>query len=985
MRKSRLVMLAIATLLLLTAVLLWHNREPLSIRLLNSTLTNGQVDELRGLRISRGAVALQRLSLEFDSGARLSVKNAVLKTPWGLIFGRDHNQAELAVEQLALVPAESLNSTDSTLAETQPKGIAIGNDLRLSDLIQIADQRLPYKIEIKKLLWGAAPQQRGRLQLTRDDSYDTYEITLSANDLRVAAVIKQSRGQLLFESQLANKDGENALNFQGALTRLSDSAWRFESSTTADLAKIVSLPVPQQPLQHFSNASGNLALTAMGELPDQLLLVEKYRDLSITLQAESVDLLLPDTLVGDELQLSLATLAPVETTLTSISPLVLKGMTGNADIRIKHGTSSEPILSAQLASETSAGKGTIRASGEIRAEQLTPLLKLPNLQAKTKHLGLTAIHGLVKFRASADTPQHLVTNAQNATQLTNVLVALQSNSEVTAELNETGTPPALLKSVGWNSGTVKVSLPTELVVTSERWPGTLLLQSQELLISAQESKSKLRVNTTAKNLACTLTDGQKCSAEVQAEIQALEVDNAEAQISQLEFSSRLEVKQVQQQTQLALQESLITAREVAQPALNAAQVALEQPSINCTVTPKSLSCKSANASAKLSQVELPQGSVSGTINLSDIQFLQSDNELALSTSIITSELEIQAPGNISLDAQLTGKLELAGPELEGAFELHAGMLTANGNWQYHLDKSAGIAKLNLHPATFTQGTPLSSAISGLPLELVSGTLSGEAEIHWPDLRQSSVLIAMEELAAIYEDIFATGIQGSLTAVNRDDLWLISRASPLRIQALDVGLPLTEISFTPTLGPEQDLVLAQFTAKVLEGSVSSPALTWNLKGEKRRSEVAMQGISLRALEKEMEAENFAATGILDLKVPLITSGEGVTIEQGKVEARVPGGRLRYYGAFSAAMLASNPQLKLLSGALEDYNYRELSGTVEYPPSGDMQMQLKLVGRSDSVAADRDLIINLNLQNNIPSMLKSLQASRDLSEALEKQLQ
>ena len=983
MRKPHLVMLAIAALLLLTTVLLWHNREPLSISLLNSILTNGQVEKLGGLQISRKAVSLRDLSIHFDSGAELRVKGATLKKPWGLIFGWN-NQSELIIEQVKLRPAESPISTDSTPPATEPEGMTSDSDLRLSDLVSVSVQKLPYKVEIRQLLWGLAPEQQGQFYLARNDSENALELKLLSDNLLGTAIIKEARGQLQLDSQLTNKDGENALNLHGSLTQLGDSLWQLESTAVANLAEIVSLPIPEQLLQYLNNASGNLTLTAAGELPDELLLTEQYRNLTISLQAESLDVVLPGKLIGEELLLSLSTPSPVETTLTSVSPLALAGTSGRAEILIKRGKSSDPMLKAQLESGISAGTGTITANGEIQADQLTPLLQAPVLQAKTKSIGLTAIHGRINFRASADLPQDLLADNLTTAQLKNIVIAVQGNSEVAAEVNKVEPPSTFLTSAGWNAGTVKVSLPDRLTLTSEQWPGALQLNAKELSISAEESKSNLRINATATNLACTLTNEQMCSAEVKAEIKGLELEESEIQVSRITLSSELEINRAQKQAQIALQEALIRASGVALPVLKATQIVLEQPETNCTLSAQELNCKSDRASAELSAVELQQGSVSGTINLGDIQLQEIDNRLSLGISLLSSQLEIQTRDNIRLDTELTGNLSMIGPEFDGAFKLHAGMLTASGNWQHHLETSAGNAVVSLSPAAFSQELPLSSAITGLPLELVAGTLSGKAEIHWPTSLQSKVFMEMGDLAAIYEDIFATGIQGSFTVVSSNDLWLIPKASLLRIQALDVGLPMTEISFTPTLGPGQDLTLENFKARLLEGSLASPALTWNLNGEERRSEITIDGISLRALEKEMEAENFAATGILDLKIPLLTSNEGVTVEHGKVEARAPGGRLRYYGAFSAAMLANNPQLKLLSGALEDYNYRALSGTVEYPPSGDMQMQLKLVGRSDSVAADRDLIINLNLENNIPAMLRSLQASRDLSEALEKQL-
>nr|WP_255774785.1 YdbH domain-containing protein [Microbulbifer zhoushanensis] len=260
----------------------------------------------------------------------------------------------------------------------------------------------------------------------------------------------------------------------------------------------------------------------------------------------------------------------------------------------------------------------------------------------------------------------------------------------------------------------------------------------------------------------------------------------------------------------------------------------------------------------------------------------------------------------------------------------------------------------------------------------------QGRLSWPAGDSDTLSAQLSDIAAVYDKSFAVGITGNIALQREDGQWATPEPQDIAVESIDVGVPIENVRFALSLEADNDLVLNGFNAELLEGNVQSDSITWNLDGKARRSQVSITGLSLKALSNEMEAGNFAASGVLDTTIPLVTDAGGITVERGTVKARPPGGRLRYYGAFSPEMLSSNPQLKMLAGALEDYDYRSLSGTLEYPPSGDMQMQLKLVGRSASVDKDRDLIINLNLENNIPAMLRSLQASRDLADALEKQI-
>nr|WP_277987264.1 YdbH domain-containing protein [Microbulbifer salipaludis] len=232
--------------------------------------------------------------------------------------------------------------------------------------------------------------------------------------------------------------------------------------------------------------------------------------------------------------------------------------------------------------------------------------------------------------------------------------------------------------------------------------------------------------------------------------------------------------------------------------------------------------------------------------------------------------------------------------------------------------------------------------------------------------------------------FALGVNTEVTLQQSGDEWITTQPAPVSIDTIDAGIALKNLHFSVAMQPGGELALKNFAAELLEGALTSDELRWHLGGEERRSELQFTGVSIRALAREIESENFAASGLLDATIPLVTDQQGITIENGTVQSRPPGGRLRYYGAFSPAMLGSNPQLKLLAGALEDYNYRDIHGTINYPLSGDLLLNLKLTGRSDAIDANRDLIINLNLENNIPTMLRSLQASRDLTDVLEKEV-
>jgi hypothetical protein len=418
--------------------------------------------------------------------------------------------------------------------------------------------------------------------------------------------------------------------------------------------------------------------------------------------------------------------------------------------------------------------------------------------------------------------------------------------------------------------------------------------------------------------------------------------------------------------------------------LQIGSASMTSASVHCTQKSQNILCNIDNTELQFTNLEIPNLKVTGKLLLSNTQLVSEPDRLSARSQFTTKQLDLNIQKQYRGKVDIGGNLEFSGNQLDGKSEAQAGPVGLNAHWQHNLDTGQGFSRFSLPKTTLSRGQPLSSAVQGIPLDLVAGELSAEGLLSWPAGKGDYLHTQFNELAATFGDAFATGIVGELALKRDGDNWHSPQPQAIKLQTLDPGLPITDIVFNFSLNRQQDLVFEQLHAAILDGNLSGERLLWNLNGERRQSTLTLSGISLKTLTRELDAENFAATGILDARIPLITDSAGITVKQGHVEARPPGGRLRYYGAFSPDMLSSNPQLKLLAGALEDYNYRELSGDVEYPPNGDMQLQLKLLGRSSSVAADRDLIINLNLENNIPSMLRSLQASRDLTEALEKQL-
>jgi lysine/ornithine N-monooxygenase len=72
------------------------------------------------------------------------------------------------------------------------------------------------------------------------------------------------------------------------------------------------------------------------------------------------------------------------------------------------------------------------------------------------------------------------------------------------------------------------------------------------------------------------------------------------------------------------------------------------------------------------------------------------------------------------------------------------------------------------------------------------------------------------------------------------------------------------------------------------------------------------------------------------------------------------------------------------ALSNFEYESLTSEVNYSLEGDLNLQMRLAGRNPDMEDSRPVVLNLGVVNNVPQMLKSLQAARAVEEILENRL-
>ena len=181
-------------------------------------------------------------------------------------------------------------------------------------------------------------------------------------------------------------------------------------------------------------------------------------------------------------------------------------------------------------------------------------------------------------------------------------------------------------------------------------------------------------------------------------------------------------------------------------------------------------------------------------------------------------------------------------------------------------------------------------------------------------------------------------------------------------------------------------IKDFSSQVLGGTVQSQELVFHSARPQHTLKLHLDGIKVEELLKLEQQEHLQGTGVLDGVIPLTIGSAGIEVHQGYVEARPPGGVIRYHSADDTMESLSQvgAQLKLVTNVLENFQYEVLRSEVDYDRDGTLNLRMRLEGRNPDLQQSRPIHLNVNLEENIPSLLKSLAVVRGIEKDIEHML-
>jgi hypothetical protein len=171
------------------------------------------------------------------------------------------------------------------------------------------------------------------------------------------------------------------------------------------------------------------------------------------------------------------------------------------------------------------------------------------------------------------------------------------------------------------------------------------------------------------------------------------------------------------------------------------------------------------------------------------------------------------------------------------------------------------------------------------------------------------------------------------------------------------------------------------AELFGGRVWTEDAVYQVDSAHNRMDVGVDGLQLSQLLALAGYDAVEGSGRISGLLPLDVSASGVIMERGMLAAKAPGGVFRYKADVTASTSSS---LAPVIDALNNYHYTIFQVEADYLENGDLLLEVLLRGRNPDYEKGRPIHLNLNVTDNIPMLLRSLQSGRVIADTISKKL-
>lgn len=221
---------------------------------------------------------------------------------------------------------------------------------------------------------------------------------------------------------------------------------------------------------------------------------------------------------------------------------------------------------------------------------------------------------------------------------------------------------------------------------------------------------------------------------------------------------------------------------------------------------------------------------------------------------------------------------------------------------------------------------------------------------------------------------------------------IAKIPQLSIEQLNHGLIIGPITFkgdyTASVSEPIKGVLQidNATSQLFKGQAWLDSQTIHL-ADPFTSKLHLKNIDIQALLKQYPSADIKGTGAISGDLPFsvnLLKKPYITVQKGILQAKTPGGLIQYKPA-SSSLKQTHQSMQLVMSVLEDFHYSLLESQVTYNDNNQLVLKLSLQGKNPAVESGRQVNFNIQLEEDLPALITSMQISNQVSETIKKRIQ
>lgn len=331
-------------------------------------------------------------------------------------------------------------------------------------------------------------------------------------------------------------------------------------------------------------------------------------------------------------------------------------------------------------------------------------------------------------------------------------------------------------------------------------------------------------------------------------------------------------------------------------------------------------------------------------------------------------------------------------DLTGAWSYAENKFTAGGSgaiqgtelaqWRVSAQPARGEGSAQ---ATFsTDAKTVSGLVTGLhplvaTLALRNGQLSGRVDLYWNAQRTAATADA--EVRALDAKVFEAEIRGATASIKVTDLINLSTDFAVSIPEVKTAtnLDIRRISVNGSRrGDVIDINDARLEALGGAFNLEPGQLTL---GKDSTLVLKVSGLALESVFQTLDVDGLSGSGHLHGEVPILIYADGIEITDSKLETDGTGFLKYLPGGEVPTPELDNIALK----ALRDFRYDSMTVNLNYTRNGDYHVRARLKGHNPELYNGYPIAFNINLNGNLPGMLRAAVLTGDFDKEVLKQVQ